>query len=124
MRDKFLIMLGERIRALRNAQGLTQEVLAERADLTPKYIGQIERAETNPTVKTLQRIASSLNISMEKLFSFQDSDESATKMELFISKIIGVLREKDENTIETVDEIFSDILKWIKIRESNNKKEN
>ncbi|MGH7434838.1 MAG: helix-turn-helix domain-containing protein, partial [Polyangiaceae bacterium] len=45
--------LGTRIRAQREAMGWSQAKLAEVVDLTPNYVGALERGEALPTVLTL-----------------------------------------------------------------------
>ena len=49
--------LGTRIRALRDARGLTQEIVADRIDVTPKYVSQIECGQRSPSWETLVAIA-------------------------------------------------------------------
>jgi len=44
--NQILLRLGGNIRDKRKEEGLTQEALAEKADINPKYLGKIERAET------------------------------------------------------------------------------
>ena len=60
-------ILGEAIRAERIKAGLSQEQLAEKADLARNYIGNIERAEYKVTVETLARIAKALNLRVSDL---------------------------------------------------------
>jgi transcriptional regulator with XRE-family HTH domain len=59
--------LGENIRSARVKAGLSQEQLAEKADLSRNYIGNVERAEYKITVETLARIAKALNLSARDL---------------------------------------------------------
>lgn len=47
---------------------LTQEELAERAELHHTYIGQVERGEKNLTLTTLERIVNALDVSYSELF--------------------------------------------------------
>jgi transcriptional regulator with XRE-family HTH domain len=54
------VHLGTVIQEKRQHRGETQEQLAERANLSPKYLGQIERGEVNLTIDALARIASAL----------------------------------------------------------------
>lgn len=65
--DPELVALGRRARALREAAGLTQEEVAHRADLHWSYIGQIERASTNPTYMSIVKLARGLDVSPAKL---------------------------------------------------------
>ena len=53
--------LGYAIRARRSALGLSQERLAELADVHRNYIGLVERGQQNLTVESLVRIARALN---------------------------------------------------------------
>jgi transcriptional regulator with XRE-family HTH domain len=59
--------LGENIRAHRKLIGLSQEKLAEKADLHPVYIGSVERGNENISIDSLMRIAKALKASMEDL---------------------------------------------------------
>ena len=61
-------IVGQRIRNYRTKLGLSQEKLAEHAGCHPTYIGQLERGEKNATIESIEKIASSLNISLSKLF--------------------------------------------------------
>ena len=47
----------QKIRLERLKRKLTQEQLAEKADLSRPSIGKIERAEVSPTIDTIERIA-------------------------------------------------------------------
>ncbi len=63
-----LMALGNRIRALREELGWSQEKLAENSDLDRTYIGGIERGERNVAVLNLRQIANALKISLKELF--------------------------------------------------------
>jgi transcriptional regulator with XRE-family HTH domain len=53
---------GAVVRRLREHQGLTQEELAERAEVSATYIGFIERGDNVPTLSIILRIASALGV--------------------------------------------------------------
>lgn len=53
----------ENVRRERRALGLSQEALADRADVHRTYIGMLERGEKNVTLCTLERIAKALDVS-------------------------------------------------------------
>jgi transcriptional regulator with XRE-family HTH domain len=55
------------IRRLRNQRGWTQEDLADRAGLSVRYLGQIERAQTSTTVTVLGRLALALKVKPAEL---------------------------------------------------------
>jgi transcriptional regulator with XRE-family HTH domain len=59
--------LGLNIRVYRTRRQLTQEGLAEAADLHPTYVSEIERGRRNISVETLFKIAKALNCSAAEL---------------------------------------------------------
>jgi transcriptional regulator with XRE-family HTH domain len=59
--------IGNRIRLAREELGITRENLSELVDITPYYLGQIERGERNMSIKTLIKISSSLKVSIDYL---------------------------------------------------------
>lgn len=61
--------IGKRLRSKRQELGYTQEYTAEKANLHPTYIGQIERGEKNITIESLEKICIALKYPMEELFS-------------------------------------------------------
>ena len=65
---KFLLSLGCRIRNCRLSRGWTQEDLSERAGLSAKYIGEVERGEKNPTYLVLIQIADAIGIKPREFF--------------------------------------------------------
>ena len=61
------VSFGERLRRLREAAGLTQEELAERAGVTPDAIGALERgARRHPYPTTVRALADALGLSAEE----------------------------------------------------------
>lgn len=68
MKDTFYVKLGLRIKELRLEKGLSQEKFAEKANIHPKFIGKIERAEKKPSLDTIQKIAASLDVPVYELF--------------------------------------------------------
>lgn len=60
--------LGERIRQLRQRESLSQSDLADRANISPAQISQIERAASSPSLEALHRISQTLSVSLSDLF--------------------------------------------------------
>src|SRR3989442_6780110 len=63
--------LGERIKSLRLERDLQQRQLAEKADLTPSMVSQIESGRLTPSLHTLGRIAAALGVPIATLFEGQ-----------------------------------------------------
>jgi transcriptional regulator with XRE-family HTH domain len=73
-----LTRLGRRIRELRLKAGLTQEQLAERADLHPTYLGGVERGERNLSLNNLDKLAGALHVPLRSLLDFKDKQSHQT----------------------------------------------
>jgi transcriptional regulator with XRE-family HTH domain len=69
MPSKIVTKFGQRVRAEREKQGLSQEELAEKAGVHRTYIGMIERAEKNITLVNIEKIAKGLGIPIDKLMN-------------------------------------------------------
>ena len=59
--------LGERIRRLREDRGLTQQRLADLADLAQSAIARIEAGNREPLITSIQRIARALGVSVNDI---------------------------------------------------------
>jgi len=89
-----LVKFGQRIRQLRQAKNLSQEQLAEKANLHPTFIGKIERAEINPSIVTLEKIAQAFNMPLSQLLSFPDDKQIITsKIEMLNESITRAMKE-------------------------------
>src|SRR6476661_8624416 len=66
--------LGARVRALREAEGLSLRDLAERSGVSAPMLSQVERGETSPTISVAERIAGGLELSLSQLLRLDDSD--------------------------------------------------
>lgn len=66
-RDRTLSAFGRNVAKLRSERGLSQDQLAEKADLDRTYISGIERGVRNPGIKTVLRIAKALGTDLNNL---------------------------------------------------------
>lgn len=68
-KDYRCIALGLSIKKIREQKSLSQEKLAEMADIHTSYIGQIERGMRYPSLKVVFKIADALNVKLSDLFA-------------------------------------------------------
>lgn len=67
--SKILDRFGQRIHELRKQRDMTQESLADKANLHNTYIGSVERGEKNISMKNVERVVKALGISLAEFFS-------------------------------------------------------
>ncbi|MFD0986258.1 helix-turn-helix domain-containing protein [Methyloligella solikamskensis] len=70
---------GNKIRFTRRLRGLTLKEVAEAADCSESLLSKIENGHADPSLKTLQRLAVALGMSISQLFT-EDSDEDLAVM--------------------------------------------
>ena len=61
-------LIGTRIREFRKARGLTQEAVAERAEITVVYLSKIENGHVRPTLDLLSQICDTVGLDLGELF--------------------------------------------------------
>lgn len=64
--------IGENIRLNREKSGMTQEQLAQKAEVTRNYISDLENNRYIPSVKTLTKIAKVLNMNLDFLLEMSE----------------------------------------------------
>lgn len=102
--------LGTRIKALRQAKGLTQAQLAERCGYEPLTVSRFERGTYAPGIDTLAAIAEVLGITMQDFFS-ESGDMQATP-ENIRHEVTDLIYEI--NDIEKLNEILNFVRKRAK----------
>jgi transcriptional regulator with XRE-family HTH domain len=62
------MIIGDRIRALREAKKFTQDEIEKRSGLLRFYVSRVENGHTVPSVETLEKLARALEVPMYQLF--------------------------------------------------------
>ena len=78
--------IGNKIRNLRNQNGLTQEELADRTELTKGFISQLERGLTAPSISTLMDIVECLGTNLAEFFSEENEQQIVYQKEDYFEK--------------------------------------
>lgn len=94
-------IIGGNIRLLRKARGWSQEELGERAALSYKFVGEIERGAANPSLDSLLGIANALNVEVAKLF---------------LNQQVVVLTDDDVSSIESALAVLNKVLNTAKTK--------
>ena len=101
--------LGEQLRALRQDRALSQEQVANIADITPAYLGQVERGKKNITVHTLDKICNALNISLSEFFgTVKEQDKSIDEISnQILHQLIGKSDSEKQAILRLIKLVFS-----------------
>ena len=78
--------IGKKIKELRILKGLTQEELADRAELTKGFISQVERNHTSPSIATLVDILQCLGTDLKNFFEDDEDNQIVFSKEDYFEK--------------------------------------
>ncbi|PFH92638.1 helix-turn-helix transcriptional regulator [Bacillus sp. AFS088145] len=112
---EFLNLVGTKVRYFRKLNGLTQEELAEKADVHYTYIGGIERGERNISLETLEKICIALNVSPSLIFHQDSLSFSANDLDRgWLLKLhIELLESRSTKEIMLIHETVQRIVNFI-----------
>jgi transcriptional regulator with XRE-family HTH domain len=65
-------VVAKNLRELRKAKGLSQEELADRANVDRNYVGMVERSENSVSVDVLEKLADALEVEPSDFFRLGD----------------------------------------------------
>lgn len=110
MEDKPRIrtIIANNIRKYRKLNKLTQEVLAERADVSNTYIANIECGQTWLSDKTLEKIAAALQIEIYLLFVPEFEENSCADAKRNFEKMISLLTSREEELCGYIKNFFAE----------------
>ncbi len=94
------IEIGKRIRIARDKADITQETLAERTELSPQFISDLERGVVGVSVETLRRICTTLCVSSDEILF---GNESETCLAAILDRCSGLTQEQLAILCEIID---------------------
>ena len=97
------ISIGKKIRFYREARKWTQEVFAEKLELSLTYIGMIERGEKVPKLETFVKIANVLEVSADILLADVLKTGYTVKTSLLSEKIDKLSHEEREKVYAVIE---------------------
>lgn len=103
-------LLGMRIREVRKGRGLSQEQLAERVDVDPRFVSRIELGKAAPSLETMDAIANALGVEIRDLFEFSH----LTGQTAGIEQLETLLEGLDDKTRDLTFRIVKSVTRAIK----------
>jgi transcriptional regulator with XRE-family HTH domain len=99
--------LGTRIAARRRGFRLTQEELAERANVNLKTVQGVEQGRTEPELRTMRRIARVLDTTIDALVAAAEPAPATASRSALLRKIEGDLQRCSPNVVRHVAAIVN-----------------
>ena len=89
--------LGKTITMFRKLHNISQERLADKAELTQQHISRIERGANTPSIETLIKLSEALRVSIEVIIN--TNDKGMDRREVMILEKIKLLDEGNKNKV-------------------------
>ena len=83
----FVLAMGLRVRESRARRGMSRKALALSADVSERYLAQVESGETNPSIMVLRHVAHALGISLIELLEPQHSSPEYRLISRFLEQL-------------------------------------
>ena len=100
------IKIGKIIQTIRKSNGYTQERLAEKIEVSVRYVSDIEQDRANPSYEVLIRICNLFKVSMDQIFSEYLNIKENKNVEYSLTGF-DKLSKKDKETIENLITYFN-----------------
>ncbi len=101
-------LFGKRVRELRKNMGFSQEDLAEKTDISSKYLSRVEMGQHFPSIDTLDRLANALKVELKDFFEFAHEARSSRELREVLS---GMLKEADEEKLRLLVKIVRVVIR-------------
>ena len=103
--------LGLKVRAIREAAGMTQEELAATCDVSWRTISNLERGTVVPDLVMIYKISQEFNISIDEMLDNKIADNKSLSRLEKENQIIEKIRHIDDNLLDYIDEQLRLLLK-------------
>ena len=103
--------IGKRIKLARSKTNYTQEALAEKMSLTPRYISQLERGIAFGSASTIVGLCNALNVSSDFFFNDLINSDSIPLSEMIDTKFLENYSQLDDYNKKVINRLTLDLLK-------------
>lgn len=108
---RYMVKLGQRIRAIREERGLTQHAVARSAGIATDMVSRLENGHyTSPGLRTLLRIAEGMGVSLAALLPDAPSAPSSAPESALKSKLGALVHRAEPHELDLLVDIAGVIL--------------
>jgi transcriptional regulator with XRE-family HTH domain len=113
--------LHEKIKALRKEREISQEMLAEQAQINISYLSRLENGHNEPSVEVFKRIADALGVSADYLLDESDEITEVRLEDKALSERVRMIDSLDEADRQAVFQVIDAMLTKKRMKELINK---
>ena len=114
--------LPEKIKALRKKNNISQQELADRADINISYLSRLENGHSEPSVEILKKLMEVLNVSADYLINDEEDNFEVKIKDRNLAERVKLIDSLDDDTREALIVIIDGLLTNQKMKEIINSK--
>lgn len=114
MKKDYLVDIGKRMAEVRNAQGMTQEVLAEKMNVSTKHISHTERGIAGMSLPNLMLFCKIFNCSMDYIVFGKEMSNPLSKLPEEVVTILNSENDRDVERLNNYLQVYVDLIKEIR----------
>ena len=103
--------IGKKIKLARSKTNYTQEALAEKTSLSPRYISQLERGIAFGSASTIVGLCKALNISSDFLFNGLIESDSSKYINMIDNKFLQNYSQLNDYNKKIINQLANDLIK-------------
>lgn len=103
--------IGKKIKLARSKTNYTQEALAEKTSLSPRYISQLERGIAFGSASTIVGLCKALNISSDFLFNDLIESDSSKYINMIDNKFLQNYSQLNDYNKKIINQLANDLIK-------------
>lgn len=109
--------IGERIKKIREARGLSQKEVATMIKMDQSQYSKLEKDKTDPSVSTLNKVAKALGIQLSELFA-DDLLRDVNSYDKSAMEKISLIDQLDEEEKKSIFKIIDGLISKKKMKDS------
>ncbi len=110
--------IGERIKSIREAKGLSQKQVSLNINMDPSQYSKIEKGKTDPSVSTLEKITIALGINLSELFNTNEDIQDINSADKTLIEKVQLIEQLDQEERNSVFKIIDGLFIKKKLRDT------
>ena len=110
--------IGEKIKKIREAKGLSQKEVALAVNMDQSQYSKIEKGKTDPTTATLQKITNAIGVSLAEIFAPDDLFKDVDSYDRSLMEKLQLLEQLDEEEKQSIFKIIDSLVSKKRLKDS------
>jgi transcriptional regulator with XRE-family HTH domain len=110
--------IGERIKKIREAKGLSQKEVALNLSMNPSQYSKIENGKVDPQCSSIEKIANALGVSLVDIFTQESNLDNINSIDKSIIEKVQLIEQLDDKQKESIFSIIDMAIYNVKLKQT------